>query len=113
MKGTFFNKPLEWNIETKEESWPQGSTLNGKISVKNHAAEKISLDNAGVALSYAEIKKVHAKTEGVLRPEVQTLIEKKELAAGESTEMTFSLTFPENCPVSDKKSSYFLTYGRN
>lgn len=113
MKGIFFNKPLEWNIETREEAWPQGSTINGKISVKNHGSEKISLGPAGVALAYAEIKKVHAKTEGILKPEVESRLEKTELAPNETTDMNFILTFPENCQVSDKKSSYFLVYGRN
>lgn len=113
MKATFFNKPLEWNIETREEAWPQGSTVNGTIRVKNHGAEKVNLEHAGVGLAYAEIKKVHAKTDGVLKADVQSLLEKKELNPGETAEMTFSLALPENCPVSDKKSSFFLIYGRN
>jgi hypothetical protein len=113
MKATFFNKPLEWNLETREESWPQGSTVNGTIRVKNHGAEKMDLRSAGVGLAYADIKKVHAKTEGALKPEVQILLDKKEVSPGETIEMNFSLTLPENCPVSDKKSSFFLTYGRN
>jgi hypothetical protein len=33
------------------------------------------------------------------------------LAPGEQFEQSFDLALPENCPVSDKKSSWFLTYG--
>lgn len=113
MKGTFFNKPLEWNIETKEESWQQGSTLHGTLRVKNHGSESINLENPGVALAYADIKKVHAKTEGILKPEVKADLTEKSLAPGETKEMSFTLVLPENCPVSDKRSTYFLCYGKN
>lgn len=112
MKGTFFNKPLEWNIETSDESWQQGSLIRGKLRVKNHGAEAVSVQGAGVGLSFAEIKKVHAKTEGILKPApVMTL--DGELGPGELRELSFELALPANCPVSDKKASYFLTYGRD
>ena len=65
-----------------------------------------------MALAYAEIKKVHAKTGGILKPQVQQSFGPKGLAAGAELELPFSLTLPENCPITDKKSSYFLTYGR-
>jgi hypothetical protein len=113
MKATFFNKPLEWNIETSAESWQQGSEIEGKISVKNHGTESVDLSNAGVGLAFADIKKVHARTPNALKKESETPIQKNTLGAGEAMEMSFSLPFPENCPISDKKSSYFLIYGRD
>ena len=113
MKGTFFNKPLEWNIETKEESWQQGSTLHGTLRVKNHGTESINLENPGVSLAYADIKKVHAKKEGILRPEVKAELSEKSIAPGETKELSFILNLPQNCPVSDKRSTYFLCYGKN
>jgi len=66
MKAAFFNKPLEWNIETTSESWQQGSEILGKVSVKNHGTDSIDLSSAGVGLAYADIKKVHARTPGAL-----------------------------------------------
>lgn len=113
MKGTFFNKPLEWNIETKEESWQQGSILHGCLRVKNHGTEIFELENPGVALAHADIKKVHAKAAGILKPEVKAALTDYKLAPGETKELTFTLALPENCPVSDKRSTYFLTYGKN
>lgn len=113
MKATTFNKPLEWNIETTAESWQQGSEIAGKISVKNHGTDPVDLTGAGAGLAFAEVKKVHARAEGCLKKESEALLEAKLLAPGESTEMAFSLVLPENCPISDKKSSYFLIYGRN
>lgn len=113
MKGTFFNKPLEWNIETHEESWQQGSVVHGILRVKNHGAEAAELEQPGVGLCYADIKKVHAKAENILKSEVQAHIPEIMIRPGETKEITFALKLPDNCPVSDKKSTYFLSYGKN
>ena len=67
MKGTFFSKPLEWNIETDKESWTQGESINGVLRLKNHGSESVDITNAGVAIAYADIKKVHARTEGAMK----------------------------------------------
>ncbi|WPU67032.1 hypothetical protein [Peredibacter starrii] len=112
MKGTFFNKPLEWNIETVGESWQQGSSINGTLKVKNHGTETISLADAGVGLAYAEIKKIHARAEGALKLDATTTFEQKELKAGEEAELSFSFNVGPNSPVTDKKASYYLAYGR-
>ena len=113
MKGTFFNKPLEWNIETQGESWTQGSPISGRLTVKNHGTEKIDLTGSGVALAWAEIKKVHTRTQGALKFESQQILEQPILAPGEMTSIDFTLTLPANCPVTDKKASYFLAYGKS
>ena len=112
MKGTFFSKPLEWNIETTGESWQQGDTLKGVLKVKNHGTEKVNLADAGVALAYAEIKKVHSRADGALKPEVKESF-KDELNAGESAEISFSFPISSNSPVTDKKASYYLGFGKN
>lgn len=113
MKGTFFSKPLEWNIETKLESWTQGSKIDGLLRVKNHSSEKVDLGEAGVGLAYADIKKVHAKVIGALKFSVTAIFPIKEIAPGESLELPFSLQIDPNSPVSDKKGSLFLAYGRS
>lgn len=112
MKGAFFQKPLEWSIETTDESWQQGAKVRGILRVKNHGPETISLSSSGVGLAYAEIKKVHAKTEGVLKPAPLLNFAQSEIGAGETKELPFDLELPANCPVSDKKATYFLTYGK-
>ena len=70
MKATLFNKPLEWSIETQGESWQQGSAIKGILKVKNHGQEELPLENAGVGIAHADVKKVHARTEGILKPAV-------------------------------------------
>jgi hypothetical protein len=112
MKGTYFNKPLEWNIETSGEAWSQGSLVIGTLKVTHHGQEAISLKEAGVCLAYAEIKKVHAKDENAFKADVKNLFNENTIQPGQTLELPFSLTLPENCPVSDKKASYYLLYGR-
>lgn len=112
MKGTFFSKPLEWNIETAGESWQQGDTVKGTLKVKNHGTEKVNLTDAGVALAYADIKKVHSRTEGALKPEVKEAFS-NELNPGETAELSFSFPITSNSPVTDKKASYYLGFGKN
>lgn len=113
MKGTTFNKPLEWNIEAQGESWPQGSLVNGTLTVKNHGTDSLPLTDVGVALAYADIKKIHARADGAMKFEVKKNFDTQELKSGESQTLSFSLPLPANCPVTDKKASFYLTYGRN
>lgn len=112
MKGTFFSKPLEWNIETIGESWQQGSELKGTIRLKNHGAERIVLTDCGVGLAHADIKKVHTRTEGALKPEVTKTFSESEMNPGAEISMEFSFTLSANAPVTDKKGSYYLTFGQ-
>ncbi len=113
MKGTFFSKPLEWNIDVQGESWQQGGALTGVLKVTNHGAEAVSLDSSGVALAYAEIKKVQTRAEGSMKHEQTANLGPRTLAKGESTELQFSFPLSSNAPVSDKKASYYLTYGKD
>lgn len=113
MKGTFFSKPLEWNIETSGESWQQGDTLKGTLKVKNHGAEKLKLSDMGVALAYADIKKVHSRADGALKPEATSLFSAGEINPGETAELEFSFPISPNGGVTDKKASYYLGFGKN
>lgn len=113
MKGAFFSKPLEWSIETADESWQQGAKVRGTLRVKNNGAEAFPISSSGAGLSYADIKKVHAKTDGVLKPAPLITFSDAVVGAGETKELPFELELPANCPVSDKKATYFLTYGKD
>lgn len=113
MKGTFFSKPLEWNIETVGESWQQGSTITGTLRVKNHGTDAVDLSDAGVGLSLADIKKVHSRAEGALKPLEKTTFTTTELKAGSETELNFSFNVGPNSPVTDKKMSFYLGFGKN
>jgi hypothetical protein len=113
MKGTFFNQPLEWNIQTDKESWGQGECIKGTLRLKNHGQDPVDLTGAGVAIAFADIKKVHARTQGAMKTEASATFTEKELAPHAELELTFELKLPENCAVTDKKSSYYLSYGKS
>lgn len=112
MKGTFFSKPLEWNIETKGEAWEQGTKLEGLLSVKNHGSESVSLASTGVALSYAEIKKVQARNPEAFRFESTVSLPEENIAPGETKSLNFTFPIPVNGGITDKKSSYYLSFGQ-
>lgn len=112
MKGFFFSKPLEWSIETAGESWQQGSIINGELKVKNHGTEDVSLLESGVALAHGEMKKVHSKAKDALRIELKEEFEVERISPGQELGLAFSLKLPENALITDKKSSFYLAYGK-
>lgn len=112
MKGVFFNKPLEWSLDAVGESWQQGSIVKGELKVKNHGSEDISLQDAGVALAHGEMKKVHAKAQDALKIELKEEFKIQKIGPGEELGLSFSLLLPENALITDKKSSFYLTYGK-
>ena len=112
MKGAFFSKPLEWNIETDKESWLQGENITGILRIKNHGTESVDLTDAGVAIAHADIKKVHARADGAMKFDAKALFIGTELKGQGQKELPFSLALPANCPVTDKKASYYITYGK-
>jgi hypothetical protein len=112
MKGTLFTRPLEWNVETVGESWPQGSVLKGIIKVKNHGSDEVTLLTSGVGFALADIKKVQTRADGALKTEKSVVLDGKLLPAQELT-AEFSFDIGPNAPVSDKKSSWYLTFGHN
>lgn len=113
MKGTFFNRPLEWNIETQGEAWEQGQKVSGKLIVKNHSSETQDLSLAGVTISHADIKKVHTRATDAFKTILKAPFEIQTLGASETKELIFSFELPKNCPITDKKASYYLTYGKD
>lgn len=113
MKGTFFSKPLEWNIETVGESWHQGDCLQGTLKVKNHGTEGVDLSDCGVGIAYAEMKKVQSRAEGALSIEHQVSFSQSRVLPGEEASVDFSFEFSPNGPVTDKKCSHYLCYGKD
>lgn len=112
MKGTFFSKPLEWNIETTGESWKQGSQIQGTLKVKNHGTESVDLSTAGVGLAFCDIKKIQSRADGAFAPQSHVSFNQT-VDAGKEIELPFSFDLDSNSPISDKKNSFYLGYGEN
>lgn len=113
MKGTFFSKPLEWNIETVGESWQQGETLKGLLKVKNHGTESMNLSDCGVVLAHADIKKVHSRVDGALKVEDKAIFKEPNISPGSDAQIEFSFAIGPNSAITDKKASYYLGFGKN
>lgn len=113
MRGTFFQRPLEWTVETKGESWAQGDTISGVLTVKNHGNDPVSLQGSGVLLALGDIKKVHSRNKDALSTETSALFTDQILAGNESIEWPFQLMLPPNCMITDKKVSYYLSFGKD
>jgi hypothetical protein len=111
MKGTFFQKPLEFALVITGESWKQGEAISGSLVAKNHSNEEVSLENIGVQLAYGDHKKIKGRKDKAF------LISQKELfteasldAAGEKT-LEWSFQLPSDCEISTKAGTYYLLCG--
>lgn len=112
MKGTFFNNPLEWNVETSKEFWHQGDILKGTLKIKNHGSEKVALIESGVSLAHGELKKVQTRAEGALKLEQKLELDQNEILPQSEIAVEFTFNIDPNSPITDKKSSYYLCFGR-
>ena len=113
MKGTFFQKPLEFRLEVDGETWNQGDKITGSLNIKNHGADPAALSEFRVALAHGELKKVHAKS-----PEAFKILNTTPGSAGAKLESEKEFTLPwtfetnRNSPITDTSSSLYLLYGR-
>lgn len=110
MKGAFFQKPIEWQIDVQGESWAQQDKISGVVTVKNTGDAPWEL-TGGIQLAHAEMKKVHSRDEKAFKKESETVFSSGSLAPGESKTLPFSFSLPANCAVTDKKASFYVAYG--
>lgn len=112
MKGINILKPLELTLETKEENWHQGGTVHGILKIKNLEVIEYQLSDFQIALGYADIKKVHAKTPGCFKVGQKLDLTHEVIKPNSLFELPFEFKLDANIPVTDKKSSYHLLYGK-
>lgn len=112
MKGTFFQKPLEFNLKVEGETWRQGEPVSVSVSIKNHGSDLVELSTIGAYLAYGGLKKVRERTPGAF----EVLEKAKELQGSlkPSEDFSFSHSFStdRNCPITDNSRSLFLVYGQ-
>jgi hypothetical protein len=113
MKGTLFQKPLEFNLHVEGESWKQGDPVRGSLLVKNHGTESVALSEIRVHLAEGGLKKVRLKTPGAF--EVLSSISGPEvglLEPGKEATIPWSFLTDRNSSITDSFNSPFLVYGR-
>ncbi|MBT7609274.1 MAG: hypothetical protein HN576_05930 [Bacteriovoracaceae bacterium] len=110
MKGTFFLKPLEFNIDIFGESFEQGQILKGNMALKKHGPVEGTLSNYGVTLAIGDNKKIKKKDVKAF-----ITIDSKEFSQSEEIEdqqsLEFSFQLDANCPITTKASSLYLLCG--
>jgi hypothetical protein len=112
MRGLFFQKPLEYQLNIQGESWNQGDTLTGNLVIKNHDSVSVTPNPLLVSFALGKIKDVASK-----KLDSFQIIENIQLAAVPSIEPSTTVTLDwtlktnSNCPVTDVSVSPYILYG--
>ena len=113
MKGTSFQKPLEFKLAVEGESWKQGETLSGTLTVKNHGAEPADLSGLRTALAYANLEDVRTKVPDAFEFQAATELKPTgQLAPQQEETFEWKIQLDRNSPITDKSRSLFLLYGQ-
>ena len=112
MKGITFCRPLEYCLETKEESWCQGDKVQGSLQVKNHGNEAIELAGLKVELAYGTFKKVHAKAADSFECLDSVVFDNGvKLEGQQERRFDWQFSIPEDGAITDTIGSLYLRYG--
>ncbi|PIK15623.1 hypothetical protein [Halobacteriovorax sp. JY17] len=104
MKSTYFRKPLEFSIEVNGESWKQGDSISGKVSVSDHSGENSDLSEFGIFLCIGDLKKIQKKDNRGITILDECLLHK--------SEVEFNFSLDENCQITQKSSGPYLIVGK-
>lgn len=111
MKGTIFLKPLEYNIIADGESWRQGDKIKGSLKIKNHCTDKIELPFLKISLVVGHFKKIKTKDKKAWEILSEIMLgEKFSMGSLEEKEFFWSFELPEDCQITDKDRSVYLTF---
>jgi len=111
MKGIIIVKPLEYNLEAMGEKWRQGEKIKGTLKIKNHGTEVVTLPFLKIALESGNYKKVKAKDQKAWEELSKNLLaENISIPAGASIEFPWEFLIAEDCRITDKDGSVYLTY---
>lgn len=105
MKGTFFAKPLEYKLHVEGESWTQGSSVKGTLSVENHSSDSVDLSKIGCHLCYCNSKKLKARDIKAISCTESVLI------AEGSRELEFDFKLTDDCKITENTGSYYIICG--
>jgi hypothetical protein len=104
MKGTFFIKPIELNLDITGESWSQGDTVSGELKIKNYNSSKEDLLPIGCHLCFCNKKKLKAKDQSAIK-----VIDS--IDNNNTNSIAFNFKLPSDCSITDSTNGYFLISG--
>lgn len=112
MKGSFFQRPLEFRLTTHQDEFIQGMSLNGTLEVINQGSTEVVKPALHVAIAFQnfnDFKKKGSQADDVLYD--QELAQNVIVPPQGKQQYAWSFLLPTDCPIIDKQSSLFLLYG--
>ena len=112
MRSTFFQQPLQHQIEIDGENWDQGEKINGKLIIRNMSSETVVVNASQVILAYGLKKSIKEGNESPWEVlEKQVLTKNISLPAGGEQLYKWVFKLATDCPISDKRGGLFLLFG--
>lgn len=112
MRSTFFQQPLEYQLEVEGENWDQGGIIKGKLRVRNMSAAAVNVKTVQIVLAHGLIKAIKEKGEVGWEIQQKRLISKDiSLQPGGEQSSEWSFDLPTDCPITDKQGGLFLLFG--
>jgi len=112
MRSTFFQQPLQYQIEIDGENWDQGEKIKGKLIVRNMISETVFVNASQVILAYGLKKNIKEGNESPWEVlEKQVLIKNISLSGGGEKSYEWIFQLATDCPITDKQGGLYLLFG--
>ena len=112
MRSTFFQQPLQHQIEIDGENWDQGEEIKGKLIISNISSETIVVNASQVILAYG-LKKSIKEGNGSRWEVLEKLVLTKNLSLSAGGQQSYEWIFQlaTDCPITDKHGGLYLLFG--
>ena len=112
MRSTFFQQPLQHQIEIDGENWDQGGKIKGKLIISNMSSETIVVKASQVILAYGLKKSIKEGNESPWEVlEKLVLTKNLSLSAGGQQSYEWIFQLATDCPITDKHGGLYLLFG--
>ena len=114
MKGTYFRKPHEFQLHVEGESWEQGETIEGTLTVRNHSSEPLPLSDVRILFAIGNLKKVKTRDDDAFEVVSEGTPGNGAgpvPAGGTSDPLPWKFELDSNFRISDTTGSLYFLYG--
>ena len=112
MRSTFFQQPLQHQIEIDGENWDQGGKIKGKLIISNISSETIVVNASQVILAYGLKKSIKEGNESPWEVLEKLVLSKNlYLPAGGQQSYDWIFQLATDCPITDKHGGLYLLFG--
>ena len=112
MRSTFFQQPLQHQIEINGENWNQGEEIKGELTIRNMSSETVVVNTSQVILAYGLKKSIKEGNESPWEVlEKQVITQNISLPAGVAQSFEWIFQLATDCPITDKHGGLYLLFG--